>query len=412
MFKKTVVFSAVVALMLLGLFVDPSAAQQNNNVTKVDKRGSFLVFPLIKTGALGAVDDTIIKIGNDSGLAVTVKCYWMDNNQTTYDLEFPLTGYQAAWFSAKTGVGSKSVNQFGENQRGELKCWAIDTTPDPNNLDKLEQLKSHNFLYGSAMITNAALIEAYEYLAWAFNVNGPIANPEGPLNLNGLEYDFCPSYLVYNFFSEGGKIDNKVDPVTNVGVSNLALAPCQQDVRTEANQPTCAKAKFDIWNENEYKWTGAYQCVKCYYEGVLSEAGDWYWNNCDLKNLANGKCLKNGKGGDFFTYKYLHTNLGRFRVSPEVFNACRSVFSKVDQDGRTKKDVCADADGTYTLGTNVYRTPFLGVLVTQLAPGHALPADAMMATTGTGAGAFNGTTGHGSPQVICDPAQLLGAVKR
>ncbi len=71
MFKKTVVLSVVVALMLLGLFVDPSAAQ---SVASTSKRGSLLEWPKINTdsGKFGTITDTVIMIGNDAATGVTV----------------------------------------------------------------------------------------------------------------------------------------------------------------------------------------------------------------------------------------------------------------------------------------------------------------------------------------------------
>ncbi len=79
--------------------------------------------------------------------------------------------------------------------------------------------------------------------------------------------------------------------------TDLTLVPCIQDLRQD-RVPTCTKAKFDIWNENETKYTGAYQCLKCWFEGYLGDIGSYTI----------------GYGGEKFWYKNLHTTAGRFRV--------------------------------------------------------------------------------------------------
>jgi len=382
MFKKTVVLSVAVALIMLGLIVDPSAAQ----VTSVSKRGSYVALPLIKTFTSPTTDfDTIVTIGNDAASGTWVKCYWMDSDQNAWDFEFYLTANQPAWFSAKSGLGSKDVSEFGDNKTGELKCWAIDIDPPAPATTEIK--KKFNYLYASAMIVESLpLSAAFEYQAWAFNLT-TLGTPNGPLTLDGAEYDYCPSYLVYNFFAEGGDFNG-----FSAESSYLSLAPCQQDLRQDRS-PVCTKAQFDIWNENEIKYTGAWQCVKCYFEGELSDIGSLIWNKCDL----GVKCKKTGVGGNKFTYDILHTDLGRFRVSPSLSTQCNSVFAKFGQDGKTPVDVCAGNQGKY---------PFLGVLVTEVSSTGGA-ADTYAATTGTGAGQF--TAGA---QVKWDAADVNAAVKR
>jgi len=380
MFKKTVVLSVAVALIMLGLFVDPSAAQ----VTSVSKRGSFLVLPKINTFTSSTkVVDTIVTIGNDASSATWVKCYWMDSDQSAWDFEFPITANQPVWFSAKTGQGSVDVSEFGDNKTGELKCWAIDIDPPAPATTEIK--KKFNYLYGSAIIVESApLVAAFEYQAWAFNLT-TLGTPNGPLSLNGTEYDYCPSYLVYNFVAD----DLNPNDIFGAGGSYLSLSPCQQDLRQD-RLPVCTKAQFDIWNENEIKFTGAYQCVKCYFEGELADIGTLIWNKCDL----GAKCKKTGVGGNKFTNGVLHTEIGRFRVTPSLSTACNSVFSKFGQDGKTPVDVCSGNQGKY---------PFLGVLAMKIDIG----ADTLVATTGTQAGQFTAGT-----QVLWDAADVSGAAKR
>ncbi len=399
MFKKTVVLSVAVALVLgLMVFIDPSSAAQETRITSVSKKGSLLVWPKIETFSSPVANlNTIVTIANDGASPTWVKCYWMDKTQAAWDFEFQLTANQPAWFEARTGEGTVDVSQFGDNKTGELKCFAVDINPPAPATT--EVLRVFNQLYGSAVIIESAPnVFAFEYQAWAFAANGPAAVPNGPINLNGTEYDYCPSYLVYNFFAQGAD---------GAGASTLSLSPCQQDLRQDKT-PICTKAKFDIWNEDEIKFTGAYQCVKCYFEGVLTNIGTDVWIGCNLTQITNGKCKAMGVGGNKFLYSVLHTPMGRFRVNPlavtDSFAACKNVFAKLDVDGKTPVDVCSSG--------NQYRTPFVGVLLTE---GNGTAAG----TTGTAAGAFVSTTNLTNgvqlnlpPQIKWDAADTVGAAKR
>jgi len=406
MFKKTVLCGLAIALILMGLYVDPSAAQQSS-VAQISKKGSLLVFPMIRT--VGDFD-TIISIGNDGASSVWIKCYWMDSDQETWDFEVNLTANQPFWFSAKTGNGSKNVSEFGADKEGELKCWAIDIN---NASASTEVLTRFNQLYGSAMVlyNGTASYEAYEYEAWAFALNRSLTASQGagPLYLgispdSGLQdYDYCPAYLVYNFFAEDA---NLTDGRPAFESSFLALSPCMQDLRQDRT-PICTKAKFDVWNENENKLTGAYQCIKCYFEGELSDIGHEKWQDCIDSGISSSKCKYTGVGGTKFTKATLKTNMGRFRVTPDSFTACANVFAVLGDDERTVTDLCAG---------NIYKTPFIGVLVTILRTTSTGDVNAAAVTTGFGAGAFTapvqGSSGVG-PNILWDAAEKQqGAAQR
>jgi hypothetical protein len=407
MLRKMGVLSAAVTLIIvLGLCITPCLAQ--SNVANVSKKGSLLIFPKIITSTFGV--DTIITIGNDYPAAVSVKCYWMDIDQKSWDFVFSLTANQPAWFSAKTGQGSIDVAGFGEEKEGELKCWAIKVLPDPNNPGgTIENQIAWNDLYGTALtifaISSPPIATSWEYNAYAFAARNiarglPVGDP-GTLLLNGSfvdpGYDACPAYLIFNFFAQDDRFPTGSGGLGNglgfpVGSTDLALVPCKQDFRQDSG-PICSKVKFDIWNENESKLTGSYQCVKCWFEGVLSDIGTRVWGGCDLANLTNGKCKPTGFGGNKFTQSFLKTDLGRFRVTPDSFAACTGVFSKIGQDGKTPVDVCGDP-------LNQWKTPFLGLLITQL--GFFDPR--LIATTPAYAGAWvAGPPSQPIPGILWDP---------
>jgi hypothetical protein len=409
MFKKMGVLSVAVALIIvLGLCTTPCSAQ--SNVANVSKKGSLLIFPKILT--IKGID-TIITIGNDYPAAVSVKCYWMDSDQKSWDFVFPLTANQPVWFRASDGTGSIDVAGFGEGKQGELKCWAIKVLPDPGNPGgTIENQIAWNDLYGTAVIVAYTLPSSSEYNAFAFaarNVarGSPVITPPdtvpGTLLLNGsfvdIGYDACPAYLIFNFFAEENR--NLTGGLGqgagfSVGESDLALVPCKQDFRQDSG-PICTKVKFDIWNENESKLTGSYQCVKCWFEGVLSDIGTDIWSGCDLADLTNGKCKPTGFGGNKFTSSFLKTDLGRFRVTPDSFAACAGVFSKIGQDGKTPVDVCGDP-------FNQWKTPFLGLLITELLFVDGGVDSRLVTTTPAYAGAWvAGPPSQPIPGILWDP---------
>ena len=68
MFKKTLIFPLIVALMLVGLCTVSSAAQ---NVANTSQKGSLLIFPKI---VVGNGWDTVVKISNDYLTEVWIQC--------------------------------------------------------------------------------------------------------------------------------------------------------------------------------------------------------------------------------------------------------------------------------------------------------------------------------------------------
>jgi len=245
--------------------------------------------------------ETYVTMGNDYYQEVWVKCYWMTEMQAIQDFMFRLTPNQPIWFRASTGDGGLGVTvpPF-DGPRGELKCWAVNAVGD-------SQI-AFNHLYGSAFVFQGATT-AFEYPAWSFvarAAQNAVMGTGGKLELTGLAgaYDACPSYLVENFIAaDDGRLAD-FEPV-------VTLVPCKQDLRQD-RIPTCTKAKFDVWNENETKYTGAYRCLKCWVEFELDEI-----NVAAATNPAGY-----GFGPDKFTRDGLHTWLARFRVTGVASTVC------------------------------------------------------------------------------------------
>jgi len=358
--KRTAWIALALVVALVGMVSMASAAQ---NVANTSQKGSLLIWPKIivyntgldRFGQDENYIETEIYIGNDYYQDVWVKCYWVDALQNIEDFMFRLTPNQPVWFSATYGTdyqGYMSVPPFvvDGNGTGELKCWAV-------NEAGTEQI-SFNHLYGNAWIFGRHPIEDDDgalynygellYNAYSFAAKQPFGSTvgtAGTLLLNGTTgYDACPQYLLTNFWP--------TESITATWGPDLALVPCKQDLRQDRT-PTCTKAKFDIWNMNETKFTGAYQCIKCWYEGFLHKIGqvDSYW----------GKTL--GYGGDKFVYNTLHTSAARFRVQGVASTVCKNKFLMPDPLNPGKfVDICPDgAKASPLLGLLLYADtdPFL-----------------------------------------------------
>lgn len=377
---KRVVTGLLIWLWVIAGGVSPGLAAQN--VGNASQKGSLLIFPRIDTTTDAfSRRDTIIRISNDYPRDTRLKCYWVDHEQTVDGFELLITSAQPVWFRASDGMGAGTyggakagsypvmASPFLENRVGELKCWAV-------NAAGTAQI-AWNHLYGSAMIIDYAARTAYEYNSINFTLRpagyglGDAVAPPGDLILSAKarEYDACPKYLLFNFFSSHTDpgvrpigLDGEASEVT-IGRSSLTLVPCHQDLRQD-RAPTCTKAKFDVWNENEVKFTGAYQCLKCWFEGCLQELG-----------TAAGP--RGGRGGRNFTWQGLHTTMGRLRVQGVASAGCRGVFKTRGVDPCWTDPSDTDYQGQVA-------APLLGLMVTEVDFGAAL-LSGMAVGAGTGA---------------------------
>jgi hypothetical protein len=336
MLRKAVFFSLAIVFVLAGSVSMAPAAQ---NVANTSQKGSLLIFPKILVqsaffdgaglkapgGSLGQPPgyvNTFITIGNDYYQEVWVKCYWVDENQSIEDFMFRLTPNQPIYFNAALGYGEPEITVPPFVGKGELKCWAVNAAGD--------QQISWNHLYGNAFLVSEEMVVPYN--AWSFTARGvaqgAAVGKGGEILLTGAPggYDACPTYLVTNFFSAEDRMD--------VDNPDLTLVPCKQDLRQDRT-PTCTKAQFNIWNANETKYTGAYQCLKCWYEGFLDEIGT----------------NPTGFGGEKFTWRALHTDVARFTVKGVPSTVCK--FGKAS---------AIDPEAKCPAGNGV-ASPFLGVLL-------------------------------------------------
>lgn len=299
---KKLLFVALVLFFAVSL-----APAANAQVGNTSQQGSVLIYPKVDA-SVGR--DTFIFISNNDDEEVYVKCYWVDAAQQVRDTLFKLTGNQPIVFNAETGKGFNpldplvTISPFKPplGPVGELKCWASNSEGD-------EQI-NYNHLTGSAKVIDYRRGFSYEYNAWIFRAlvgaEGASVGVPGVILLNGAEYEACPGFLKANFLAAGAVLNTA--PAIQVLDNDVTLVPCYQDLRQD-RLPTYTKAEFYVWNENESFFSGAYQCMKCWFEGFLS------------RQLTQGK--------EIFTYDYLGTTAARFMVTGVKSTVCLPVASQM-----------------------------------------------------------------------------------
>jgi hypothetical protein len=212
----------------------------------------------------------------------------MDGNKNRVDFSFTITRSQPVWFDARTGTGTYPINPFpmspsngldnpflitppfateaadglGAYRKGLLVCFAVDA-------GESSQVK-WNHLSGTATLYNAGS-GAYEYNAYAVYAPlgldlEPIGNG-GTIDLNGITYDACPLYQIGQFSPQGqdfGGRRGRGEPIA-VTATRLVIAGCTLYLNQDYT-PVWTKLFFDVWNSDEIKFTGAFECSDSWHE--------------------------------------------------------------------------------------------------------------------------------------------------
>jgi len=305
------------------LAVEPVGQATRASITQ---KGSLLMFPHveIKWGANGQLrQDTVLELSNDYPDDIQVQFYFVNGDEpleavyaadgTTLierahpgwnwvDNQLPLTANEPTYFSLATGLpkGTSSLsildpghpvgrpdpdpdNPGGRVVRGYVVGWAV---------DRAGHEVRWNHLTGTSLIVDYALTASWAYEAWAFQAQGvdhgdePVSclvynldngqcvdsqTAPGRIDMDGYEYDACPGRLQFQFRTAGTPLRNPNPGMPAVQVdSRLTLGLCGSDLRQETNGPTTTKAKFDIWNENEVRFSGTERCITCWDQSSLA----------------------------------------------------------------------------------------------------------------------------------------------
>jgi len=299
--KVVVGMTGVVAFLMPTVVL----AQTQDRVSATEK-GSLLIYPAVEVRTQGSTidQDTFISITNDSPTAVSVQMYFVQGDTwQALDNQIELTGNQPAYWSVATGLGTVNVSPWSAlgyfvdadhscdggaadaNEymgRGAIYAWAVDA------LTNLEI--THNHLSGAATTVNYEDGAAWEYNAYAYARLG--GTSDASLDIDGTEYVQNFSQLLINFQAAGSAAFG-TGATAVVQTPDLTLMPVSIDF-TDGGLPVYTKAHFDVWNENEVKFSGAYRCIICWDQTLLEEYG--VPNHFKLMNLQtdHGKARVDG----------------------------------------------------------------------------------------------------------------------
>lgn len=213
-------------------------------VGSLSDKGSLLVYLKveIKWDSSGqVVQDTFLTLTNDALQDVRVKLLLVNGDPALCNYEpvgIHLTKHQPLYWSARTGqpvgiapftvldpsMGDPDDSPWAQPGdrvlRGYVLAWAVNAQG--------EEIYWNN-LIGSGTIVNFREGTALEYDPWAFKAvttsgeGSVLLSPLGQLDLNGLEYDFAPNRLLFQFHAPGSVITSSPGPSATIVDTDLTL---------------------------------------------------------------------------------------------------------------------------------------------------------------------------------------------
>jgi hypothetical protein len=298
---------------LTGLCVALAGSAVADNRVSASKKGSLLYYSKVELqfefigNAFVLTQDTFLDLSNDFPEDVYVQLYFVNGDAPTdpifvgdppvlverghpgwnwVDCQILLTANQPTYWSAFNGLPAgcqpftildpgfppgrpnPDFNSIARRVlRGFVVAWAVD--------NEGEEIR-WNHLKGDAVIVNYLNATAWEYNAYSLAAitaahGAPSdANP-GVLQMNGVEYDQVFDILLLDFYAAGSvALSNVTGTVGAIADTDLTLHLVSADLRQDNVGPLTTKAKFDIWNEDEVRFSGTERCITCWDQTLLS----------------------------------------------------------------------------------------------------------------------------------------------
>jgi hypothetical protein len=293
----------MVFVLILGVSCAAATIADADNRVSASQKGSLLIYSKveIKWDAAGnVIQDTFLDITNDYPDDVFVQLYFINGDAPSapvyagdppmlverghpgwnwVDCQMLLTNDQPMYWSALTGLpagcqpftvldpgtppGRPDPDGAAGSRilRGYVLAWAVD-----NSGAEIRW----NHLKGDAVIVNYGTTSGWEYNAYAFQNHLTSSDAQsGQLLLDGVEYDTVFDMLLLDFYASGSQALSGGGATVAVD-TDLTLYPVSVDLMQETCGPVLTKAKFDIWNMNEVRFSGLDRCITCWDQTFLS----------------------------------------------------------------------------------------------------------------------------------------------
>ncbi|MGE0480989.1 MAG: hypothetical protein AB7Q17_11010 [Phycisphaerae bacterium] len=278
--------------------------------TSFTQKGSLLIYPAVEVRfdrSGNVVADTFVSLANDYHEPIAVQLYFVHGDPpltsggqpgwNRVDNRINLTPNQPLYWSAATGqpagVSPWAVldpsNPPGRPDgdvpgdyviRGYVLAWAVDSEG--------REIR-WNHLTGGAIQVDYARTAAWDYNAWAYQslcgdhgaaprdcvvrdaggVCCEATSVAGQLDLDGFQYDFTPDQLLLDFFASELLLGGLSGEIIRLD-TELTLVPAAVDLRQDGVRPVSTNATFDLWNQNEVRFSGQTRCVACWDQLLLS----------------------------------------------------------------------------------------------------------------------------------------------
>ncbi|MCA9295168.1 MAG: hypothetical protein KC983_01600, partial [Phycisphaerales bacterium] len=318
-----------------------SSVHADERVSTNDK-GSLFWFPKVEIRwdqAGNLRKDTFISLTNDYPGTVQVQMYFVNGDPPLaadplaapperahpgwnwVDNLITLTGDQPTFWSVLTGnpagvspfataldpgfpPGRPALDGTGDRvMRGFIVGWAVNSS---------NRQISWNHLSGTANFIDYANSTNAEYSSFNYRSFDDLDDPTGIagiIEMDDSDYNYSHELLLLHFQASGSTAMS--GPVQVAHDTELTLMPCSLDVRQESVGPVTTKASFEVWNQNELKFSGAHRCITC-------------WDSFLLSNL---------EGANHFRLATLQTNMGKARI-----DGLKSQLCDVDFDPNNNVD--------------------------------------------------------------------------